>query len=66
MTEHTNDCFICCRTRALTELESRLAGRLAELQNIQDASSQSRIPDVSQSREVQDVWEETTKAVTER
>ncbi|XP_044023969.1 nesprin-2 isoform X2 [Siniperca chuatsi] len=54
------------RTRALTELESRLAAHLTELQYIQDASSQSRIPDVSQTREVEDVWEETAKAVTER
>ncbi|KAF1376843.1 hypothetical protein PFLUV_G00215650 [Perca fluviatilis] len=54
------------RTRALTELESRLAGRLAELQHIQAASSQSGIPDVSQTREVEGVWEEATKAVTER
>ncbi|XP_034756192.1 nesprin-2-like [Etheostoma cragini] len=54
------------RTRSLTELESRLASRLAELQHIQDASSQSGIPDVSQTREVESVWEEATKAVTER
>ncbi|XP_070706002.1 nesprin-2a [Pempheris klunzingeri] len=54
------------RARALTELESRLAGHLAELQSIQEASSQSGVPDVTQSREVEDVWEEATKAVTER
>ncbi|XP_037606336.1 nesprin-2-like isoform X2 [Sebastes umbrosus] len=54
------------RTRALTELESRLAGHLAELQHLQDESSQSGIPDGSQTREVEDVWEEATKAVTER
>ncbi|XP_040920887.1 nesprin-2a [Toxotes jaculatrix] len=53
------------RTRALTELESRLAGLLSELQDIQQASS-SGISEVSQSTEVEGVWEETTKAVTER
>ncbi|KAM9339272.1 nesprin-2a [Symphorus nematophorus] len=51
------------RTRALTELESRLAGHFAELQHIQQTSPQS---DVSQSKEVEEVWEEATKAVTER
>lgn len=66
VTQYTNDCVICCRTRALTELESGLAGHLAELQYIQEASSQSGIPDVTQTREAEDVWEETTKAVTER
>ncbi|XP_076613023.1 nesprin-2a [Chaetodon auriga] len=54
------------RTRALTELESRLAGHLAELQNIQDAPSPSGIPDMSQTREAQEVWEEAAKAVAER
>ncbi|XP_035534355.1 nesprin-2 isoform X4 [Morone saxatilis] len=54
------------RTRALTELESNLARHLAELQHIQDASSQSGISDVSHTREVKDVWEEATKALTER
>ncbi|XP_031717653.1 nesprin-2a isoform X2 [Anarrhichthys ocellatus] len=54
------------RTRALTELESHLAGHLAELQHIRDESSQSGIPDVSQTREGEDAWEEATKAVTER
>ncbi|XP_068433248.1 nesprin-2a [Clinocottus analis] len=52
------------RTRALTELQSRLAGHLAELQHIQDESSQSG--DGSQTREVEDAWEEATKAVTKR
>ena len=55
-----------CRTRALTELEGRLVGRLSELQHVQDASSQSGLSDVSQTREVEDVWEEATKAVAER
>lgn len=50
----------------MTELESRLAAHLTELQYIQEESSQSRNPDVSQTREVEDVWEETKKAVTER
>ncbi|XP_071323734.1 nesprin-2a isoform X2 [Trachinotus anak] len=53
------------RTRALTELESRVAGLLCERQHIQDASS-SGFYDVSQSSEVEDEWKETTKAVTER
>ncbi|XP_056219440.1 nesprin-2-like [Seriola aureovittata] len=53
------------RTRALKELESRLAGLLPELQHIQDASSSGSCY-VSQTSEVKDVWEETTKAVTER
>ncbi|XP_042359998.1 LOW QUALITY PROTEIN: nesprin-1-like [Plectropomus leopardus] len=51
------------RTRALKELESRLAGHLAELQHLQDAS---RLPGVSQTREVEEVWKEARKAVTER
>ncbi|KAG8011392.1 Nesprin-2 [Nibea albiflora] len=50
------------RTRALTELESRLVGHLAELQHIQDAS----LPDVSHTREVEEVLDEATKAVAER
>lgn len=62
----SNDCVLLCRTRALTELKSRLAGHLAELQYIRDASSQSEIPDVSQTPEMEDVWEEVTKAVAER
>ncbi|XP_069371611.1 nesprin-2a isoform X5 [Paralichthys olivaceus] len=45
------------RTRVLTELESRVVGLLSELRHVQD---------VSQSSEVDDVWEEATKAVTER
>ncbi|XP_022621783.1 nesprin-1-like [Seriola dumerili] len=53
------------RTRALKELESRLSGLLSELQHIQDASSSGSC-DVSQTSEVEDVREETTKAVTER
>ncbi|XP_054871829.1 nesprin-2 isoform X5 [Amphiprion ocellaris] len=54
------------RTRALTELESSLAGLLSEVQYIQDATSQSGILDEDQIREMEDLWEETTKAVTER
>ncbi|KAM7395095.1 hypothetical protein PAMA_006717 [Pampus argenteus] len=54
------------RKRALTKLESHLASHLSELQYLCDASSQSEIPDESQTREVEDLWEETTKAVTER
>ncbi|XP_022057033.2 nesprin-2-like [Acanthochromis polyacanthus] len=54
------------RTRALTELESSLAGLLSEVQYIQDATSQSGILDEDHIREMEDLWEETTKAVTER
>ncbi|XP_041660769.1 nesprin-2 [Cheilinus undulatus] len=54
------------RIRALKELESRLAGHHAELQHFQEAASQAGISDGSQTREVAEVWEETTKAVTER
>ncbi|XP_034436669.1 nesprin-1-like [Hippoglossus hippoglossus] len=53
------------RSRVLTELESRLAGLLPELRHVQDSSS-SGLYDVSQSSEVDDVWEEATRAVTER
>uniref|UniRef100_A0AAQ6IQR6 KASH domain-containing protein n=1 Tax=Anabas testudineus TaxID=64144 RepID=A0AAQ6IQR6_ANATE len=53
------------RSRVLTELESRLAGLYDDLQHVQDASS-SGSPDLSQSREVENLWEETTKAVRER
>ncbi|XP_033991567.1 nesprin-2 isoform X3 [Trematomus bernacchii] len=52
------------RTRALTDLESRLAGHLAELQHIREESSRSG--DVSRTREAEELWEEATKAVTER
>uniref|UniRef100_UPI0037E98A37 nesprin-2a n=1 Tax=Semicossyphus pulcher TaxID=241346 RepID=UPI0037E98A37 len=54
------------RTRALKELESRLSVHLAELQHIQGAASHAAIPDGSQTRDVEEVWEETTKAVAER
>ncbi|XP_067338852.1 nesprin-2 isoform X4 [Channa argus] len=53
------------RSRVLKELQCRLAGLFAELQHIEDASS-SGIPDVSQTGEVENLWEETTKTVTER
>lgn len=61
-----NDCIVRCRMRALTELESGLAGRLPEFQLTQRASSQSDILDVGESRELEDVWQEATQAVTER
>ncbi|XP_044232894.1 nesprin-2-like isoform X4 [Thunnus albacares] len=51
------------RTRALTRLESQLASHLSELQYMCGASSPS---DDSQTRELEDLWKETTKAVTER
>ncbi|XP_063350729.1 nesprin-2 [Pelmatolapia mariae] len=50
------------RTRTLTELESRLA----EVQYVRGASSRSEIPHESQNREVEDLWEEATKAVTQK
>lgn len=50
----------------MTELESRLAGHLPELQFTQDASSQSGILDVIKSWKLEDVWEDASKAVTER
>ncbi|XP_026174095.1 nesprin-2a isoform X2 [Mastacembelus armatus] len=53
------------RTRVLTELECHLADLHSELQHVQDAFS-SGIFDESPGREVEDLWEETTKAVTER
>ncbi|XP_039874015.1 nesprin-2 isoform X3 [Simochromis diagramma] len=54
------------RTRTLTELESHLADLLSEVQYVQGASSRSEIPDESQNREVEDLWEEATKAVTQK
>ncbi|CAB1413946.1 unnamed protein product [Pleuronectes platessa] len=45
------------RSRVLTELDSRLSGLVPELRHLQD---------VSPSPEVEDVWEEATRAVTER
>ncbi|XP_029966670.1 nesprin-2-like [Salarias fasciatus] len=54
------------RTRALTELERALAGLLSEVQYIRGASSQSELPEERETAEVEDLWEETKKAVTER
>ncbi|XP_014859415.1 PREDICTED: nesprin-2-like isoform X6 [Poecilia mexicana] len=54
------------RTRALTELESFLAGLDSEVQYVHDASSESDFPKENQSREVEDLWEETRKATSER
>ncbi|CAN9507959.1 unnamed protein product [Ophioblennius macclurei] len=54
------------RTRALTELERTLAGLLPEVQYIRGASSQSERPDETEKTEVEDLWEEATKAVSER
>ncbi|XP_062267756.1 nesprin-1 isoform X1 [Platichthys flesus] len=45
------------RSRDLTELDSRLSGLLPELRHLQD---------VGPSPEVEDVWEEATRALTER
>ncbi|KAM9703427.1 nesprin-2-like [Menidia menidia] len=52
------------RTRALTELESPLAGLFSEAQHLRDASSQAGGDDLT--REVEDLWEETKRAVTDR
>ncbi|KAM4521617.1 nesprin-2a isoform 3-T4 [Odontesthes bonariensis] len=54
------------RTRALTELESPLSGLLSEVQYLRGASSQSGILQENQSTEIEDLWEETKRAVTER
>ncbi|KAM6915050.1 nesprin-2-like [Xenentodon cancila] len=54
------------RTQALTELESALAGLLSEAQYLRGAQSQPESPEESQTSVVEDLWEETTKAVTER
>ncbi|XP_014914037.1 nesprin-2-like isoform X5 [Poecilia latipinna] len=54
------------RTRALTELESFLAGLDSEVRYVHDASSESDFPKENQSREVEDLWEETRKATSER
>ncbi|XP_062293145.1 nesprin-2 isoform X5 [Scomber scombrus] len=54
------------RTRALTKLDSQLACHLSELQYLCGASSQSAVPDDSQTSAVEDLWKETTKAVTDR
>lgn len=54
--------FLSCRTRALAELHSRLT----ELQHAQDTASQSENQNVSPPRELEDAWEEATKAVTDR
>ncbi|KAK5852699.1 hypothetical protein PBY51_006549 [Eleginops maclovinus] len=54
------------RTRALTELESRLAALLSELQHMREESSQSAVSDGSQTGETEELWEEATKAVSER
>ncbi|XP_029984215.1 nesprin-2a [Sphaeramia orbicularis] len=56
------------RTRALMGLENRLAGHLSELQDIRE-TSQSENQDVVQGfcdSEVENVWDVTTKAITER
>lgn len=50
----------------MTELESHLADLLSEVQYVRGASSRSEIPDESQNREVEDLWEEATKAVTQK
>ncbi|XP_037837524.1 nesprin-2 isoform X2 [Kryptolebias marmoratus] len=54
------------RMRVLTELESPLSVLVSEVQSIREASSQSGVLEENQTREVQDLWEETTKAITKR
>ncbi|KAM3603169.1 uncharacterized protein V6R79_017666 [Siganus canaliculatus] len=54
------------RMRAFVELDRRLAGHLPELQHIRAASPPSGAAEVGQSRELEEAWEEATKAVTER
>nr|XP_054604094.1 nesprin-2 isoform X2 [Nothobranchius furzeri] len=54
------------RTRVLMELESGLAVLVSERQLLRDASSQPGSADEDQTREVEDLWQEATKSVTER
>ncbi|KAF7666652.1 hypothetical protein LDENG_00098390 [Lucifuga dentata] len=55
------------RMRGFMEHKSCLAGLRSELQKLHDRASQSEgIPDLNQIREVEDLWEETKKAVSER
>ncbi|XP_071395749.1 nesprin-2-like [Centroberyx affinis] len=54
------------RVRALTGLDSRLADQQSELQYLRDTSSQSGVPDVRHIGEMEDLWAEAQRAVTER
>ncbi|XP_015245715.1 PREDICTED: LOW QUALITY PROTEIN: nesprin-2-like [Cyprinodon variegatus] len=54
------------RTRALTELESRLANLGSEVQYIRDAFSKPGIAEENQSSESEGLWKETMKATSER
>ncbi|XP_041832728.1 nesprin-2-like [Melanotaenia boesemani] len=54
------------RTRALTELESHLACLLSEVQFLRNASSQSGTLNENQTKEMEDLWEKTTRTVSER
>uniref|UniRef100_UPI003AAB4D75 uncharacterized protein n=1 Tax=Centroberyx gerrardi TaxID=166262 RepID=UPI003AAB4D75 len=54
------------RVRALTGLDSRLADQHSELQYLRDTSSQSGVSDVRHIGEVEDLWVEAQRAVTER
>lgn len=56
---------IISRTRVLMELESLLAGLLPEVQHIRGTSPPSENLHEGQSREIEELWEEVTKAVAE-
>lgn len=53
------------RTQALMKLESCLTGLQSELEHIREVS-QSENCDVNVNGEVEDLWEVTTKVVSER
>lgn len=61
----THFSYLNCRTQALMKLESCLTGLQSELEHIREVS-QSENCDVSVNREVEDLWEVTTKVVSER
>ncbi|XP_029903714.1 nesprin-2a [Myripristis murdjan] len=54
------------RMRALIALDSRLAGKRSEVRDLCDESKQSGVPAARHVTEVEDVWEETQRKVTER
>lgn len=53
------------RSRALIKLESCLSGLHTELEHIRGASQSERC-DVTLNQELEELWEETTKAISER
>ncbi|XP_076023194.1 nesprin-2a [Genypterus blacodes] len=54
------------RMRVFTGHQSRLARHLDELQDLRDAASQAGVADFNQTRDVEDLWEETKRAVSDR